>query len=90
MGIMRAVIGGNNQCHCIHVTELDAWVTVLEQGRQAGDPWHQHIPRSVPPGAGSHQPPGVSLLARDDLFPCSSLDHWGRSDSRSVAYLMTR
>ncbi len=75
MGIMRAVIGGNNQCHCIHVTEI--------RGTSIS-------PEACPLGPVPISRPGVSLLARDDLFPCSSLDHWGRSDSRSVAYLMTR
>ena len=37
MGTLRAVIGGNNACHCIHVAELITRVDKLEMaGRQQG------------------------------------------------------
>ena len=44
LGAMRAVIGGNNICHCIHVTELQTRVDKIEALAAAAPP------RSAPPG----------------------------------------
>ena len=35
LGAMRAVIGGNNACHCIHVSELITRVGKLEANSRA-------------------------------------------------------
>ncbi len=35
-GVLQAVIGGNNRCHCIHVKELQDRVTTLEATRGGG------------------------------------------------------
>ena len=49
---MARVIGGNNLCHCIHVTELLADVAVLKAQRPGGDPWAARVPSSSVPGLG--------------------------------------
>ena len=63
VGLLRAVIGGNNRCHCIHVSELIEKVTALEQRANTR---HGAAPSDTPPpdfwaaAAGRLAPPAAS------------------------------
>ena len=70
MDILRAVVGGNNQCHCIHVKELIEKVTALEQRRGGEAPGAQGQGRGLDPWqSGPCRGSASPLTARHEPAP---------------------
>ncbi len=78
LGALRAVIGGNNRCHCEHVKELQEKVAALERqpGRadrrspgagQGEDPWQPGYPHGGPAAGGGELPGPVRRALPLDL-----------------------
>jgi len=64
--VLAAVIGGNGQCHCVHVKTLIGQVAALEARAGGGhpaepgrglDPWHSGLRRDGAPSTGTGPPP---------------------------------
>ena len=94
MGVLRAVIGGNHACHCVHVRELQEKVAVLEQaggrpGRAVDARGHDPLqftgwqPTSLPSAAapaasGASPGPGRIHLPLTLREPLGSVGHENR------------
>ena len=68
LGVLRAVIGGNNHCHCIHVSELMDKVKALEVKSNSSSPARGDAP---PPdfwaaAAGQQRPPNAPAATPHD------------------------
>ncbi len=76
LGILRAVIGGNQACHCIHVTELQDKVATLERAaiaraaptRFTPDPWS----RGHAGADGAPEPRGSQIPTTENGAPAGA------------------